>query len=98
MEGEDVKKIFGAMYDATKSDSCTITVIATGLEDVSANAPVQNRMGAGTAYRPPISHAPDTTSTQPGVVRTAPGIQKPADIRSNVQEKTLKIPDFIQRK
>jgi len=98
LAGEDVNIIFGAMYDATKSDSCTITVIATGLEDVSANAPVQNRMGAGTAYRPPISHTPDTTSTQPGVVRTAPGIQKPADIRSNVQEKTLKIPDFLQRK
>ena len=75
LAGEDVNIIFGAMYDATKSDSCTITVIATGLEDVSANAPVQNRMGAGTAYRPPISHTPDTTSTQPGVVRTAPGFR-----------------------
>lgn len=56
LAGEDVNIIFGAMYDATKSDSCTITVIATGLEDVSANAPVQNRMGAGnclqTAYFP----------------------------------------------
>ena len=34
---------------------------------------------------------------QPGF-RPAPGIQKPVDIRSNVQEKTLKIPDFLQRK
>ena len=33
LAGEEVNIIFGAMYDAAKSDSCTITVIATGLEE-----------------------------------------------------------------
>ena len=33
LAGDDVNIIFGAMYDESKSDSCTITVIATGLED-----------------------------------------------------------------
>ncbi len=37
LAGDDVNVIFGAMYDATKTDSCTITVIATGLEDVPTN-------------------------------------------------------------
>ena len=112
LAGEDVNIIFGAMYDDSKSDSCTITVIATGLEDVAAGAPVQSRLGAGTAYRQPTSHITPKSlkdlNVQPGVagqpgtiqpgVRTAPGIQKPVDIRSSVEEKTLKIPDFLQRK
>lgn len=112
LAGDDVNIIFGAMYDDSKSDSCRITVIATGLEDVSGNTPVQNRMGAGTAYRQPTSHiAPNSLKglnsqqgmmTQPGGAqlgaRPVPGIQKPVDIRSSVEEKTLKIPDFLQRK
>ena len=41
LAGDDVNIIFGAMYDASKTDTCTITVIATGLDDVP-----QNRVGA----------------------------------------------------
>lgn len=112
LAGEDVNIIFGAMYDDSKSDACTITVIATGLDDAASNAPVQSRLGAGTAYRQPTSHItpnslkglnsqPGSTlqpgSNQPGA-RPVAGIQKPVDIRSSVEEKTLKIPDFLQRK
>ena len=39
LAGDEVNIILGAMYDANKSDSCTITIIATGLEDGGANAP-----------------------------------------------------------
>ena len=110
LAGEDVNIIFGAMYDESKSDSCSITVIATGLEEVSAN-PVQNRLGAGTAFRQPTAHLTPNSlkgmgiQPQPGVqpgagqqVRPIQGIQKPVDIRSSVEEKSLKIPDFLQRK
>lgn len=34
--GDDANIIFGAMYDESMSDSCMITVIATGLVDVNA--------------------------------------------------------------
>lgn len=101
LAGDDVNIIFGAMYDESKSDSCTITVIATGL-------------GGGAAFRQPASHmtptslkglqptAPATPATQGGQatrpVQPVPGIHKPADIRSSVEEKSLKIPDFLQRK
>lgn len=114
MAGDDVNIIFGAMYDASKSDSCTITVIATGLEDVSSGtAPMQSRMGAGQVYRQPAHMAPNPmnpmrgsgmppVNPQGGTAQTDPrmvqGIQKPVDIRSNVVEKSLKIPDFLQRK
>ena len=118
--GDDVTIIFGAMYDETRSDSCSVTVIATGLEDTNATATVQNRMGAGTAYRPATSHI-TTPSSLKGVglqgaaataagsagtagvtftpgMKPATGIQRPGDIKSNVGERPLKIPDFLQKK
>jgi len=113
LAGDDVNIIFGAMYDESKSDSCTITVIATGLED-KANSAVQSRLGGGAAFRQPASHmtptslkglqptTPATPATQggqaPRPVQPVPGIHKPTDIRSSVEEKSLKIPDFLQRK
>ena len=113
LAGDDVNIIFGAMYDESKSDSCTITVIATGLED-KANSAVQSRLGGGAAFRQPASHmtptslkglqptAPVTPAAQggqaPRPAQPVPGIHKPADIRSSVEEKSLKIPDFLQRK
>ena len=115
LAGDDVNIIFGAMYDESKSDSCTITVIATGLED-KANSALQNRLGGGAAFRQPASHmtpsslkgmniqstAPATPGVQggqaPRTVQPVPGIHKPTDIRSSVEEKSLKIPDFLQRK
>lgn len=113
LAGDEVNIIFGAMYDASKSDSCTITVIATGLED-AANNVVQNRLGSGNAYRQPTAHITTPNSLkglnlQPGQgagqtmapqmpLKPLPGIHRPADIRSSVEEKSLKIPDFLQRK
>ena len=38
LAGEDANIIFGAMYDDSKSDEATITVIATGLHNVSGTA------------------------------------------------------------
>ena len=111
LAGDEVNIIFGAMYDASKNDCCTITVIATGLEDV-ANNTVQNRLGGGSTYRQPITPnslkgmnlqpqantgAPQTPTVKP-TLQPLPGIHKPADIRSSVEEKSLKIPDFLQKK
>ena len=107
LAGDDVNIIFGAMYDSTKSDTCTITVIATGLEDVASNT-IQNRLGAGSAYRQPIPTGSlkgmnlQQGSGQPATAKPAvqplQGIHRPTDIRSSVEEKSLKIPDFLQKK
>ena len=115
LAGDDVNIIFGAMFDESKSDTCSITVIATGLE--GATPTLSGRVGAGLAYVNPTTHVtpptmkglniptsvlkPSTSTTVP--TGTAPikpiiGINKPADIRSNVEEKSLKIPDFLQKK
>lgn len=110
LAGEDINVILGAMYDDSKADSCTITVIATGLEETSAKT-AQTRLGGGLAYKNPVTHVPSSSlksfTVQPGntaaagsgtAARPLAGINRPADIRSNVEEKSLKIPDFLQKK
>jgi cell division protein FtsZ len=122
LAGEDVNIIFGAMFDASKSDSCTITVIATGLEDLTSIP--KGRLGHGQGlnmgqglghgqlpqgmpYRTkPMAGAPTAGMNFPGgmgqpgakPLKSFVGINKPTDIRSSVEEKTLKIPDFLQKK
>lgn len=107
LTGEDINIIFGAMYDESKSDSCTVTVIATGLEDNGNGSQMQSRFGAGSVYRPSATHIASSSlkvlngqanKAEPVQPSAAQGIQKPVDIRSSVEEKTLKIPDFLQRK
>lgn len=117
LAGDEVNIIFGAMYDENKADSCTITVIATGLEDVGAKASAfgtykpgyispsalqgKASLGAGLVTpggaNPSVNIIPNTGSAG-APLKTISGINKPGDIRSTVEEKTLKIPDFLQRK
>ena len=107
LTGEDVNVIFGAKYDESMTDSCTITVIATGLDQTGNNA---NKIGNNFSVTPktnvvkpkpaginviPATNNNVTQNTVP--VRPIQGIQRPADLKSNVQEKSLKIPDFLKR-
>ena len=119
LAGDDVNIIFGAMYDASQSDSCTITVIATGLEDATlpTNKPLSQFGNFANRYvkpvTPNISVRPGVSSAEgvnvmPGRTpaagavqaphRPVSGITSPGDIRSNVADKPLKIPDFLQKK
>ena len=107
LTGEDINIIFGAMYDESKTDSCTVTVIATGLEDAANANPAQSRFGSSSIYRPQSTHIASSSlkglNSQPARQEgpqpaSSQGLHKPVDIRSSVEEKTLKIPDFLQRK
>ena len=101
LTGDEVNVIFGAMYDEHMADTCRVTVIATGLEDVPANV-LSNKglTGKSTNYISPKVPQPasglntNATSGQ----KPAVGIQKPAEIRSSVGDRPLKIPDFLQKK
>lgn len=107
LTGDDVNVIFGAMYNAEMTDSCTITVIATGLDQNAVN--LSKVVGAGYTVKPSITATTTTvkpTSSvnviSPNGGQTAPikplqGIQKPAEVKSNIQPQTLKIPDFLKR-
>ncbi len=121
LAGDDVNVIFGSTYDENKTDTCTITVIATGIED-TANAAPQPAAAKPAAPQPVVQPVvtptmqfnqqvvTPITPVQPTVspigapteqaARPAAGmtLNRPSEIRSTVEPKSLKIPDFLQRK
>jgi cell division protein FtsZ len=130
LAGNDVNIIFGAMYDESKTDNCTITVIATGIEEkvqtttqtkAAAAQSATNRVFATSQPTPvptPVVQTPITpiatvppvqpiispisavTDTPAASSSPRPGfsINRPSEIKATVEPKSLKIPDFLQRK
>ena len=103
MAGEDANIIFGAMYDDTYTDECSITVIATGLDANVTGAqkviPTKSGINFGASPRmttpvkpvaPAAPAAPVTPAapTFPGI--TTPNVQAP-------KEQEIKIPIFLQK-
>ena len=75
LTGEDSNIIFGAMYDDSKADEATITVIATGLHNVGGSASkLKSRLESQTrtSAMPNAVHASayDRTVRQAGAVHT----------------------------
>ena len=102
LAGDNVNVIFGAMYDENQSDSCKITVIATGLEEKPQNG---FRVGASSIPKMPQPKMPTPPMPTMGAQVTqraaipTPSVVKPLpDIKSSVQEQTLDIPSFLQKK
>ena len=99
--GEDVNIIFGAMYDDAQADFCRVTVIATGLDtpQTASTRDMFNRTSV-SAIRSGLQNTGVKTQTQTTPVQKPifTGIQKPADIKSKVEENSLKIPEFLQKK
>ena len=124
LTGDEVNIIFGAMYDANMTDTCNITIIATGIEE---KAKQMSGLGFKSGYitptslqgKPPVNTAPAAgmgnftapaglkqsprpMGTTPGRTAATPlktigGINKSGDIKSSIEEKSLKIPDFLSR-
>lgn len=111
LAGENASIIFGAMYDDTKSDECTITVIATGLHNVGGSASKlkarlegQQKVGSilpngESPVRSRLDNEKRTAGTA-GAARpqggTMPTLQ-PRTPSSNVKEQSIKIPDFFKK-
>ncbi len=98
--GEEANIIFGAMYDDSEQDSAVITVIATGL-DASAST-ISNAM-AGFNFTPQTKTTRSGTSqyqnNYQGTPKTEiPGLNKPRPIESNIEEKGIRIPEFLQKR
>ena len=96
LAGDSANIIFGAMYDDSKSDAATITVIATGLEEQAA-----------PAEKPaPVKTSPRTTgrSGQQGQTSVRVGTPVPPSFVSNnnssapVNNSNIQIPSFLQKK
>ena len=113
LAGEEANIIFGAMYDDSKSDEATITVIATGLHNVGGTASkLQNRlehksnMVAGAGRFGDAQSAPklDFGTERPAYGTRAsqqqgavPPLQTPRTPSSKVKEQSIKIPDFFKK-
>ena len=112
LAGESASIIFGAMYDDTKSDECTITVIATGLHNVGGSASkLKARLegqqktssilpnGVESHARPSYDYTAQRTA-QTSTVRpqggTMPTLQ-PRSTTGGVREQSIKIPDFFKK-
>ena len=120
LAGDDINVIFGAMYNEDMTDSCTVTVIATGIVAGAANRGPMGKLGSNftvapknvppTSVRPRPQVPPGMQGTRPIPPTAVPGgmpanpqakpltgIKPPTDIRSNVKEQSIKIPDFLKR-
>ena len=98
--GENVNVIFGAMYDETVKDICTVTVIATGINQ-TAKAPVFSFNTKPVAPTPvkPQSVQPITGAKAEGVSSVTgalPTITK-SDLTASIEKRSLKIPSFLQK-
>lgn len=104
LTGEDANIIFGAMYDDSATDTCRITVIATGLSDATAKEASVSEAKKNTA---PAKTAEKTKSSFTGSTLQMPNLQMPnlqmptptqTPITSTIPKKDIQIPDFLRRR
>ncbi len=109
LAGDNANIIFGAKFDENKTDEATITVIATGLEDVAAAPKIMPSMKYTTnaatrttasATRPIGSYtsaaSQNTTTGGMGVTASSLGLQRPKKPESSIPERDIKIPEFLK--
>ena len=101
LAGENANIIFGARFDENVQDECTITVIATGLEEkeeLARPAFTGSRTSSFTrSYSAPQTQQPQ--QARKPMPQPAPYVPK-HDVKlpeSKVQEKQINIPDFLRR-
>lgn len=101
LAGDDANIIFGARYDDTYPDECTITVMATGL-DQEASAPAAPTYGtaAKTGFKAGQAAAPKAPAYgTPGVTpRQTFNYNQGRKPVSSVEEKSISIPGFLQKR
>ena len=110
MAGENANIIFGAMYDDTYADEATITVIATGLTDMTLEEPKKTTAAKTAAnkrivpeFSQPTASAQSMRMSNLGSVNTSmPTMQNNSGRlkapESKVQERDIQIPDFLKRR
>ena len=95
--GDDANIIFGAMYDDSVADACTITVIATGLTDTNAR-PKKEEKPAPKAAAPEEKPMPKLVKPAYNQYKAqAPQIDfQQTPVKSNVEKQDIQIPDFLK--
>ena len=92
LAGENANIIFGVRYEDTYPDECSITVMATGIGDPD-NGKAQKSFG----FNKPAAKKPFASSFNAGTQSAAPQAEAKEEA-PGVEEKAIKIPDFLQNK
>lgn len=102
LAGDDANIIFGAMYDDTYTDEASITVIATGLDNTSAQKQTVTSRKVTPEYRnTPREMSSSGMFQKSGLSQNRTQSQTSGRLRtpsSNVQERDIQIPDFLKRR
>ena len=107
LAGEDANIIFGAKDDSdSMKDQVTITVIATGIEEPADASRIMGGISHKTVtastVSQTVSQSAPTYSAQSNETSTTsrdiPGLTKPKPVESNVKEREINIPPFLQRR
>ena len=108
LAGDNANIIFGAVYDESATDSCTITVIATGIEGLNVNnamakfspkAQAQTQMPR-PAVKPSYTYQQPQGTESMGTTSMSdplPGLKQPNPVTSNVKPNGITIPTFLQK-
>ena len=92
LAGESANIIFGAMYDESTPDTCSITVIATGLE-------AQESAGQTSTFMKKANERPAFNSGASSFKTAAPTQRTPiTKSEATVGTSTIQIPSFLQKK
>lgn len=92
LAGESANIIFGAMYDESTPDTCSITVIATGLE-------AQESAGQTSTFMKKANERPAFNSGASSFKTSAPVQRTPiTKSEATVGTSTIQIPSFLQKK
>ena len=97
LAGDEVNIIFGAMYDDSVQDEATITVIATGLDQYGANAPIASVMSGFNNKTKMSQPKPQAKKPEDRPSYTAMEASVPT-WKSNVETRSIDVPTFLQRK
>ena len=110
LAGEEANIIFGAMYDDTKTDEATITVIATGLHNTGGTASklkarlekavmptIQNVEQPEVSVNQQLGAGAANSAQQKVAGGTMPTLQVPRTPTSHVKEQSIKIPSFLKK-
>ncbi len=95
LAGDEANIIFGAKYDETMTDTATITVIATGLEDAANQASPTIMGGFGNKFSAGAIN-PSRSAGQQQSNGQVNGIQRPQNPTPSVAPRDIKIPDFLK--
>lgn len=96
LAGDNANIIFGAMYDNTCTDEASITVIATGLESAPSGPMLSGFSYSSTSFTGGTAKKTEAAKTT-SFVKPVAGIVRPQAPESTVEERAIKIPEFLQK-